>query len=331
MNIRHSALLTLLAAFANAQSLTDLPRLKNYSAHRVSSDNPFIGSNDDSKRIFPGETFVMADLRGPGIVDHIWITVADNEFAWPRLVRLRVYYDGKKTPSVDVPLGDFFGVGHGYERDLDSMPIRDSSFGRARNSYWQMPFRQSCKITVTDEGNRPVTMFYYHVDWQKHASLPEDVAYFHGYYRQERPAVAGKNYEFVSLKGSGHYVGTVLNVIQAGVGWFGEGDDLFYVDGAKHPQIAGTGTEDYFNEAWGLRVSYSNWYGTPVAEGRTHRRAAHRLSLARSRSDSLYEIAVGRHRARRLDLQRRWNAPLRFRRACGLFFERRVLVSKGRQ
>jgi hypothetical protein len=264
---RTYAFIILTTATLSAQSLTDLPRLKNFSAHRVSSDNPYVFSNDDSKRIFPGQTFVMADLRGPGVVDHIWITVADNEFAWPRLVRLRVYYDGKKTPSVDVPLGDFFGVGHGYERDLDSMPIRVSSFGRARNSYWPMPFRQSCKITVTDEGNRPVTMFYYHVDWQKHVSLPNDVAYFHGYYRQERPAVSGKNYEFLNVKGTGHYVGTVLNVIQAGVGWFGEGDDLFYVDGAKHPQIAGTGTEDYFNEAWGLRVSYSPWYGTPVAEG----------------------------------------------------------------
>ncbi|HVP48422.1 MAG TPA: DUF2961 domain-containing protein [Bryobacteraceae bacterium] len=248
-------------------SLFDLPRLKTFSAHRVSSDNQYVRSNDDSKRIMPGETFVMADLRGPGVVDHIWITVADNEYAWPRLVRLRVYYDGRKTPSVDVPLGDFFGVGHGYERDLESLLIRDSSFGRARNSYWPMPFRESCKITVTDEGNRPVTMFYYHVDWQKHPSLPPDVAYFHGYYRQERPAAAGKNYEFLNVKGTGHYVGTVLNVIQAGVGWFGEGDDLFYVDGAKHPQLFGTGTEDYFNEAWGLRASYSPWYGTPVAEG----------------------------------------------------------------
>ena len=200
-------------------------------------------------------------------MNHIWITVADNEYAWPRLVRLRVYYDGKKTPSVDVPLGDFFGVGHGYERDLDSLPVRVSSFGRARNSYWPMPFRQSCKITVTDEGNRPVTAFYYHVDWQKHASMPADVAYFHGYYRQERPAVSGKNYEFLSVRGTGHYVGTVLNVIQAQVGWFGEGDDLFYVDGAKKPQIYGTGTEDYVNEAWGLRVAYGPWSGTPVAEG----------------------------------------------------------------
>jgi hypothetical protein len=130
-----------------------------------------------------------------------------------------------------------------------------------------MPFRQSCKITVTDEGNRPVTAFYYHVDWQKHASVPDDAAYFHGYYRQERPAVSGKNYEFLNIRGTGHYVGTVLNVIQAQVGWFGEGDDLFYVDGAKKPQIYGTGTEDYVNEAWGLRVSYGPWSGTPVAEG----------------------------------------------------------------
>jgi hypothetical protein len=130
-----------------------------------------------------------------------------------------------------------------------------------------MPFRKACRITVTDEGNRPVTMFYYHVDWQKHASLPSNIAYFHGYYRQERPAVAGKNYEFLSVHGSGHYVGTVLNVIQAGVGWFGEGDDLFYVDDAKRPQIIGTGTEDYVNDAWGLRVAYGPWTGTPTAEG----------------------------------------------------------------
>lgn len=248
-------------------SLSDLPRLKDYTAHRTSSENPFIWSNDDSKRIMPGETLVMADLTGPGVVDHIWITVADNEYAWPRLVRLRVYYDGAKTPSVDAPLGDFFGVGHGYERDLESLPVRDSSFGRARNSYWPMPFRKSCRITVTDEGSRPVTMFYYHVDWQKHASLPADVAYFHAYYRQERPAVSGKNYEFLDIHAQGHYVGTVLNVIQAGVGWFGEGDDLFYVDGARHPQITGTGTEDYFNDAWGLRVAYGPWTGTPTAEG----------------------------------------------------------------
>ena len=98
------------------------------------------------------------------MVTHIWLTVADNEFAWPRLLRLRVYYDGHKTPSVDAPLGDFFGVGHGSERNVNSNMVHDSSIGRARNSYWPMPYRKSCRITVTNEGKRLVAMFYYHVD-----------------------------------------------------------------------------------------------------------------------------------------------------------------------
>jgi hypothetical protein len=131
-----------------------LAELKNYSAARVSSGNRYVLSNDDSKRIMPGETFAMANLTGPGMVTHIWLTVADNEFGWARLVRIRVYYDGHKTPSVDAPLGDFFAVGHGSERDVNSMMVRDSSFGRARNSYWPMPFRKSCRITVTNEGKR---------------------------------------------------------------------------------------------------------------------------------------------------------------------------------
>ena len=104
-----------------------LARLKDYSSRRVSSGNSYIASNDDSKRIMPGDTLVMADVTGPGMVTHIWLTVADNEFGWPRLLRLRVYYDGYKTPSVDAPLGDFFGVGHGSERNLNSIMVHDSS------------------------------------------------------------------------------------------------------------------------------------------------------------------------------------------------------------
>jgi hypothetical protein len=264
----------LASGFAFAQSpLTDmtdslgLARLKDYSAARVSSGNKYVASNDDSKRIMPGETLVMADLKGPGMVTHIWLTVADNEFGWPRLLRIRVYYDGYKSPSVDAPLGDFFGVGHGSERNLNSIMVHDSSFGRARNSYWPMPYRKSCRVTVTNEGNRLVPMFYYHVDYRNYASLPAGIGYFHAYYRQERPARKGHNYEFLSIKGTGHYVGTVMSVVQTQVSWFGEGDDLFYVDGATKPQILGTGSEDYFNDAWGLRDSDGPWTGTPIAEG----------------------------------------------------------------
>jgi hypothetical protein len=244
----------------------NFPRLKAFSAFRASSNNVYKDSNDDCRHPIPGETVVLADLQGPGIVTHLWLTVADNEYGWPRLLRLRVYYDGRKTPSVDVPLGDFFGVGHGYERDLDSMMVRNSSFGRARNSYWPMPFRKSCRITVTNEGKRRVTSLYYHVDWQKHHSLPDDIGYFHACYRQANPPPSGKLYTLLNIRGTGHYVGSVLNIIQTQVGWFGEGDDMFYVDDEKTPRIEGTGTEDYFNDAWGLRVSNGAWTGVPVAE-----------------------------------------------------------------
>lgn len=254
------------AAPASDDSL-DLARMKPYAAARVSSANRYVASNDDSKRILPGETLVMADLQGTGVVTHIWLTVADSEFAWPRLLRLRVYYDGHKTPSVDAPLGDFFGVGHGSERNVFSNMVRDSSMGRARNSYWPMPYRKSCRITVTNEGRRIAAMFYYHVDYRKYDALPADVGYFHAYYRQERPARAGRNYAFLDIKGEGHYVGTVMSVVQTQVSWFGEGDDLFFVDGAAKPQIVGTGSEDYFNEAWGLRDITGPWTGTPITEG----------------------------------------------------------------
>jgi hypothetical protein len=168
-------------------TLLNFPRLKNFSAYRSTSNNIYIDSNDDCKHPIAGETIVLANLKGPGIITHIWVTVADNEYGWPRLARVRVYYDGHKTPSVDAPLGDFFGVGHGYERDLNSLIVRNASFGRARNCYWPMPFQKSIKITLTNEGKRRMTSLYYHVDWQKHASLPEDIGYFHAYYRQANP------------------------------------------------------------------------------------------------------------------------------------------------
>jgi Protein of unknown function (DUF2961) len=244
-----------------------LTELKNFTAHRASSNNPDWNSNDDSKRPIPGETTVLADLPGPGTVNHIWMTIADNEYGWPRLLRLRVYYDGSQTPSVDAPVGDFFAVGNGVEREVKSLMVRNSSDGRARNCYWPMPFRKSCKITVTNEGRRRVSMLYYHVDWSKAPSLPAHIPYFHARYRQALPAPPdGSNYEFLNVRGKGHYVGTVMSVVQAEAGWFGEGDDYFWVDGQK-PSIEGTGTEDYFNDAWGLHVNDGPYYGVTVADG----------------------------------------------------------------
>ena len=271
MNPKWLSLLALVAfvpaACAQLADPLSFALLKDYRAFRSSSNNPDPESNDDSKRPIPGETIVLGDLHGPGMVTHIWLTVAANEYGWPRLLRLRIYYDGSSTPSVDAPVGDFFGVGHGFERDINSLMIRDSSSGRSRNCYWPMPFRRSCRIAITNEGRRRVSNLYYHVDWRKLPSLPPNTAYFHALYHQALPAAAGKPYEVLSVHGRGHYAGTVMSVIQTAAGWFGEGDDLIYVDGEKTAGIQGTGTEDYFNDAWSLREAQGLYTGVPVAEG----------------------------------------------------------------
>jgi hypothetical protein len=273
MTCRPLALLALLAlpALADERPAPADPyrllELRDSVALRASSNNPDPESNDDSQRPIPGETTVLADLQGPGAITHLWITVADSEFGWPRLLRLRVYYDGSTTPSVDAPLGDFFAVGHGFERPVQSAMVRDSSEGRSRNSYWPMPFRKSCRVTITNEGRRRVSNLYYHVDWEKLPSLSADTPYFHAHYRQALPSSGGTPYEVLRLQGRGHYVGTVFSVLQAEAGWFGEGDDHFFVDGEPSSSIQGTGTEDYFNDAWSLHVSEGAFSGVPLAEG----------------------------------------------------------------
>ena len=242
-------------------------QLKDFTAHRSSSNSSLADWNDDSKHPLPGEALTIADLTGPGIVTHIWTTASGTEYGWPRLLRLRVYYDGSDVPSVDVPLGDFFAVGHGFERPIRSLVIRNLSDGRARNSYWPMPFEKSCRITLTNEGTRRLGV-YYHVDWEKVPSLPPNTAYFHARYRQALPAPAdGRPWVFLDTKGRGFYVGTVLSIVQAEPGWFGEGDDMFYVDGEKVASLQGTGSEDYFNDAWGLHVAEGEYTGSPISEG----------------------------------------------------------------
>src|SRR5262245_37790701 len=245
----------------------DLAAPKDFVAGRVSSNNPDPESNDDSWRPIAGETAVLADLDGPGVITRIWLTVAANEYGWPRLLRLRVYYDGSTTPSVDCPVGDFFGVSHGLERPIDSLMVRDSSSGRSRNSYWPMPFARHVRVTITNEGRRRISNLYFHIDWKKLRALPAGTMYFHARYRQALPAADRQPYEILAVRGRGHYVGTVLGVVQSEAGWFGEGDERFYVDGSRTPAIEGTGTEDYFNDAWSFRVATGLYTGVPVADG----------------------------------------------------------------
>jgi hypothetical protein len=248
--------------------LDGLETLKDYETRRVSSSDPdWKNGNGDSRYIAPGGTLTLAELEGPGKIVHIWCTIAHEDPYYSRMLTLRIYWDGETHPSVECPVGDFFGVGHGIDKAFTALPIRVSSDGRGRNCYWPMPFRKSARLTVTNESKKPCQAVYYYVDWQKHNRIPESSAYFHAMYRQEYPCVMGRNYLLADIEGRGHYVGTVQSVQMSSAGWYGEGDDFFFIDGEKEPSLRGTGTEDYFCDGWGFRDQWGPFYGTPLWEG----------------------------------------------------------------
>ncbi|HTB84043.1 MAG TPA: glycoside hydrolase family 172 protein [Candidatus Sulfotelmatobacter sp.] len=248
--------------------LNGLETLKDFQTMRASSSDPnWRNGNADSRPIAPGETLTLAQLEGPGKIVHFWNTIADREPYYSRLLTLRIYWDGETNASVECPVGDFFGVGNGVDIPFSSLPVRVTSNGRGRNCYWPMPFKKSARVTVTNEGKQRCNAFYYYLDWQKLPSLPKNTAYFHAMYRQEFPCVMGRNYLIADLKGRGQYVGTVLSVDNSSPGWFGEGDDFFFIDGEKEPSLRGTGTEDYFCDGWGFRQQDGPYYGAPEWEG----------------------------------------------------------------
>lgn len=262
--------------------MNDISRLKEGRSMRASSsDVNWATGNGDARPIEPGATLVLAELEGPGIIQHIWNTIASTERGYSRLLVLRMYWDGEQNPSVECPIGDFFGVGHGMDVPYDSLPVRVSSDGRGRNCYWPMPFKKSAKITVTNEGKKRTDAFYYYIDWMKVPRLSRNAAYFHAMYRQEFPATMGQRYLIADIKGRGHYAGTVLNCRQTTASWFGEGDDFFYIDGETEPSLRGTGTEDYFCDGWGFRVQNGAFYGAPLFEGfqRGNRTSVYRWHL----------------------------------------------------
>jgi len=237
-------------------------------------------NNRDCRPINPGETLTLAELAGPGQINHIWFTIGAKDRFYPRTTVLRMYWDGQEQPSVETPLGDFFAVGHGVKRDVNSQMVAVSSQGRAYNCYWPMPFRKSAQITVTNDSDKPVFVLYWYIDWQQRP-VGSQVPYFCAQYRQENPARKGRDYLIADIEGQGYYVGTVLSVRMSQPGWFGEGDDRFYIDEETEPSLQGTGTEDYFCDAWGFRKLNRPYYGVTVWEGmhRASRATAYRWHI----------------------------------------------------
>jgi hypothetical protein len=253
-----------LEAGAAQQLLENLGKRQDFRSRRISSFDRS-GGNNDRIAIPPGETAELAKIKGPAAIHHIWVTISAEAF-YGRKIVLRMYWDGEDNPSVEAPIGDFFGVGHGLNRNLSSLAIACSSEGRARNCYWYMPFRRSARITATNEGQNPVGAFYYYIDYRELPELEAGIPYFHAQYRQEMPCIPGKNYLILEAAGSGHYVGCNLSILQRAMGWWGEGDDMIYVDGEEFPSLYGTGSEDYFSDAWGMREDENLFYGCPLQE-----------------------------------------------------------------
>jgi hypothetical protein len=227
-------------------------------------------SNRDNFRVPPGATHVLLDAQGPGIITHMWITFlgpepqnwAKNGSANHQEMLLRIYWDGSDKPAVEAPLGDFFANCFGKRKEVISLPIVVEG-GDAYNSFWQMPFRKSARIEIVNQSDKSINLLYYNIDWIKKDHISDDTPYFYAQYRQEYPAQNGRDYVILDTKGKGHYVGTVLAVRTRSPAWFGEGDEKIYLDGEAKPSIWGTGTEDYFLSAWGLKMVQTPYFGVP--------------------------------------------------------------------
>jgi hypothetical protein len=260
-----------------AQDLSTLTQVQPSTSARISSASPDAWSNADNRRVAPGETLTMGELQGPGVIRHIWLTFPDSAPGWfsdagsadPSEIVLRMYWDGAAEPAVESPLGDFFACGFGRRAEVRSAPVAVQG-GDSYNCYWPMPFSKSARITVANQSTRPLASFYFQIDYTREESLPDNTAYFCAQYRQEFPTRRGGDYLIADIEapdGGGHYVGTVMSVRSRSPQWFGEGDDKFFIDGASKPSLWGTGTEDYFSNAWGMEKATFPSFGVTQLDG----------------------------------------------------------------
>jgi len=251
------------------EELFSLARLRSYKSRRSSSWDRS-GGNGDAVPIEAGKSATFLEVSGAGVVTHIWFTIASDDPHHLKNLVLRAWWDGESSPSVETPVGDFFGLGLGEYYTYQSALLAVAPI-KALNSYFQMPFSSAARITITNESKIKTDSFYFHIDYVTLPSLPPDLGRFHAQYRQAAPSKAwtgdwtneyddkinGKknlsgegNYIFLDAAGRGHFVGVTHSVLQNQNQWFGEGDDMIFIDGDTLPTINGTGTEDYYNGAW---------------------------------------------------------------------------------
>jgi len=253
-----------------SQLVQALPKLCDFEMRRITSADPK-GGNDDFRDLPPGQTLVIAEINGPGCIVHFRDNITSSEPHHLQKHVLRMYWDGEATPSVETPVGDFFGVGFGFTEKIASAMIciddrrgktntDPAAFGAARNSYFPMPFARSARITITNEGTQG-SRHWYEVNCKMFDKPLRNVGCFHAQYRQGTPPPEGP-YLILDAKGRGHLVGCVLSIKNNDGSWWGEGDEIVEIDGKK--AIQGTGSEDYFCESYGLREGCFPYFGVPV-------------------------------------------------------------------
>jgi hypothetical protein len=293
-------------------SLRDLIFKRDFVRKRISSTDP-TGHNRDNIQIPTGEKVSIAVVPGPGCVSHIWFTVSCKDRLWPIKTVLRIFWDDNGSPSVESPLGDFFGVGHGKVNHYASLPLNMvtgsqvlESNAAAMNCFFPMPFLSGARFEIENQCEEDIQAFYFYVDYELHDKLGEDIRYFHAEWRNEFPTrgqmppsqepsvrimdglanTDGKeNYVIADIQGEGQYVGTVLSIDfidpVKNFGWFGEGDDWFFIDGENTPSLHGTGTEDYFAAAWGFPSGEYSFPYHGVSLGKDTRRFSGKWTMYR--------------------------------------------------
>ncbi len=284
----------------HGSNITDLARAKSYRAKRESSWDR-TGGNSDWVPIKGQSKHVIADIAGPGVISHIWFTIAGSgrDKDYLRKMVLRIWWDREANPSVETPVGDFFGVGHGavtsFQNALFNMSAHETKVGgnAAMNCWIAMPFRAHAKIEIENESEQDIGMYYY-VDYQLHEALDDDLLYFHARWRRENPCdgwtgpgsvwhsrewherMAGPegknlsdegNYVILETEGRGHYIGCTVSYHNLYRGWWGEGDDMIRIDGEPWPpSLHGTGSEDYYAHAWGMQKNAFLYNGQSYQE-----------------------------------------------------------------
>ena len=282
-----SLLVLVLAAPTGAQApggpTLELARLqKGVKSRRVSSYDVTGGNNDRIENLGPGARRDLFNVKGAGVINHIWVTIAPPPPALSRHdIILRMYWDGETEPSVAAPIGDFFGQGWDESYPFSALPLAAGPReGRALVSYFPMPFAKGARIEVENDSLQKIEAFYYYVDYVELENLPPDLGRFHAFYNhavteaspegenewsllgtQGKNTTGERNHLVADIEGKGHYVGVNYYVDCPSPMWYGEGDDMFFIDGERWPSsLHGTGTEDYFNTSWSPNVLFQHPY-----------------------------------------------------------------------